>query len=49
MATDKKATSYRLSDEARRLLAALAASLGVTQTAALELAVRQLAKREGVK
>jgi len=41
-------TSHRLSDEARRLLALLAAKLSVSQTAILELAIREKAKRERV-
>lgn len=42
-------TSHRLSDEARRLLALLAEKLGISQTGILELAIRDKAKREGVK
>ena len=42
-------TSMRLSPEAKRLIAAVAQQLGVTQTAVLELAIRVIAKREGVK
>ena len=41
-------TSYRLSDEARRLLVLLAEKLGVSQTSILELAIREKAKREGL-
>jgi hypothetical protein len=49
MPTEKQSTSFRLSDDARRLLAALADALGLSQAAVIEMAVRQLAKREGVK
>lgn len=49
MPTEKRSTSFRLSEEARRLLDRIAAKLGVSQAAALELAIRLLAKREGVK
>ena len=45
----KKAVSFRLSDEGLALIVALAAKLGVSQTAVLELAVRLLAAREIVK
>ena len=41
-------TSYRLSDEARRLLVLLAEKLGVSQTSILELAIREKAQREGL-
>jgi predicted transcriptional regulator len=46
---DKKPTSIRLSEEARRLRALLAKKLGVSQSAVLELAIRELARREGIK
>ena len=42
-------TSHRLSEEARRLLALLAEKLSISQTAILELAIREKAKRERVK
>ena len=45
----KHFTSMRLSPEAKRLLTALAQKLSVSQTAVLELAIRDKAKREGVK
>jgi hypothetical protein len=41
--------SFRLTPEARRLLQALAESKGVNLTAALELAIRETARREGIK
>lgn len=45
----KNPTSIRLSDEGKRLVALLAEKLAVSQTAVLELAIREKAKREGVK
>ena len=42
-------SSMRLSDEGRRLQKALAEKLGVTQRAVLELALRELAKKQNVK
>jgi predicted DNA-binding protein len=42
----KHATSFRLSPEALRHLAALAKRLGLSQAAVLELAIRQLARKE---
>ena len=46
--TDKRATSFRLTDAARALLDKLAETLGISQTACLELAIRETAKRKGV-
>ena len=43
------ATSIRMTAEAKRLQAALAEKLGITLSAVIELAIRQMAKREGVK
>lgn len=45
----KEPTSYRISKTAKQLLALLAAKLGLSQTAVIELAVRRLAEAEGVK
>jgi len=45
----KLLTSVRLSAEAKRLLALLATTLSISQSAVLELAIREKAKREGVK
>ena len=45
----KQPTSVRLSDDAKRLLERIAARLGVSQAAVIELAIREKAKREGVK
>jgi predicted transcriptional regulator len=44
-----KPTSVRLSDDAKRLISELSRKLGVSQTAIIELAIREKAKREGVK
>ena len=45
----KRLTSVRLSPEAKRLLALLADKLSISQAAVLELAIRDKAKREGIK
>lgn len=45
----KHPTSMRLSDEAKRLIAILAERMAVSQSAVVEVAVRALARREGVK
>jgi predicted DNA-binding protein len=42
----KLATSFRLSKEARKLIAALSLKNGVSQAAIVEMAVRMLAKKE---
>jgi len=47
--SDKKSTSFRLTPEARRLLEVLALKFGISQTAVLELLIREKAKRENVK
>jgi hypothetical protein len=44
----KYATSYRLSTEARRLLVVLAQQWGISQTSVIEIALRDIAKRERV-
>jgi predicted transcriptional regulator len=46
MATDKRSTTYRLSEEARGLLERLAERNGISQTAVLELAIRHYARHE---
>jgi len=43
--TQKPHSSFRLSEEARKLLAALAAHHGLTLTGALELAIRESARK----
>ncbi len=45
----KLLTSVRLSAEAKRLFALLAKTLSSSQAAALELAIRAMAPREGVQ
>lgn len=49
MAAPKSPTSIRLSDEAERLRDALADHLGVSKTAVLELAIRELAKKNKIE
>jgi predicted transcriptional regulator len=44
-----KPTSVRLSDDARRLIKLMSEKLGISQTAIIELAVREKAKREKIK
>lgn len=44
----KKLVSVRMSDAGRELLATLQERMGVTQAGVMELALRELAKREGV-
>ena len=41
-----KPTSIRLSDEAKRLIKLMSQELGISQTAIIELAIREKAKRE---
>lgn len=49
MKTPRKATSWRLSPEAKRLLALLAAKAGVSMTALLEGVIRDQARRERIQ
>lgn len=49
MATDRKAATYRLTEQARSLIVRLADQHGISQTAVVELAVRLLAKRDLAK
>jgi predicted DNA-binding protein len=44
----KQATSFRLSAEAERKLAATATALGVTKAAVVEMGIRLIASREGI-
>ncbi len=46
---DKKPTSIRLSDEAKRLRKLLAKQMGISQAAVLEVAIRELAEKKGIK
>jgi hypothetical protein len=45
---DRKPTSYRLTTVAVDLITRLAASLGVSNTAVVEMAIRDLAKRNQI-
>jgi predicted transcriptional regulator len=49
MATTKKPTAIRLTDDGKELLAALATKNGVSQAAIMEIAIRRMAEQEGVK
>ena len=49
MEKTSKPTNIRLSLEGKQLLQALAERLGITMTAVIEIAIRLLAKREGVE
>jgi predicted nucleic acid-binding protein len=43
----KTNTTIRLSDEAREIMRALSAKLGISQSSVMELALRRLAEAEG--
>jgi hypothetical protein len=45
----KSATSFRLSAQARRILEALSVDTGISQASVVEQALRDMAKRRGVK
>lgn len=45
----KKTVSYRLSEEDKQFIELLAKHLGVSETAIIKLAIRKLAKAEGVR
>lgn len=45
----KTATSFRLTDDARELLALLSQRMGVDKTDVVELAIRELAQSKGAK
>jgi DNA-binding PadR family transcriptional regulator len=45
----KKHTSYRISEEGKQLIKLLARRLGVTETAVVEMAIREMAEKRGVK
>lgn len=47
--TDKKSTTFRLSDDARVIIGLLAQKLGVSNTDVIEISVRKLAQAEGVQ
>jgi len=46
---EKRATSFRLTVEALRLLAMLSETLGISQTGALEIAIRSMAAKTPTK
>ena len=45
----KKHTSYRISEEGKQLIRLLARRLGVNETSVVEMAVREMAEKRGVK
>jgi len=45
----KKAVSYRLTEEDKQIIELLAQHFGVSETDIIKLAIRKLAKAEGVK
>jgi len=45
----KQLTSIRLSEDAKRLITLMSEKLGISQTAIIELAIREKAKREKIK
>ncbi len=45
----KKPVGLNLSADARRLMAELAAKIGVSQTGIVEMAIREKAQKEGVQ
>jgi hypothetical protein len=45
----KRATSLRLTEEALRLLAAMAEADGISHTAMLEIAIREAARKRGLR
>jgi cyanate permease len=46
---ERKSVGYRLSTTALRLLCALTETLGLSKTSVIEMAIRELAKRKGIK
>lgn len=48
MVTKKHSSSFYLSPDAHKLLALLAAKMGISKTSALEIAIRLLAKEQSV-
>lgn len=49
LSTMKKSVGFKLSEEAKNLVEALADKLGISQSAVYEMAIRQLAEKERVK
>jgi hypothetical protein len=48
MSNMKQSVGFRLTEEALRLLDALAATNGISRTAVLEMAIRAEAKKQGI-
>jgi hypothetical protein len=46
MPTEKRSTTFRLSEDARAFLEQLAVLHGISQTAVLEMAIRQMARHD---
>jgi len=46
---NKKQTNFRLTPKAKALVIKMATELGISQTAIVELAIQEKAKRDGVK
>lgn len=44
----KKPTNIRLTEDAKKLLSLLAQKLGLSQTGVIELAIRELARKEKI-
>jgi hypothetical protein len=42
----KKSATFRLSESARKIVAGLSAKMGISQAAVIELALRQMEKKE---
>jgi hypothetical protein len=47
--SEAKRTTVKLSPEGRRLLVSLAARMGLTMTGVLEVIIREMAKKEGIR
>lgn len=45
---EKKPTSFRLTETARKLLQVLARMLGISKTGIIEIAIRRMARGEGI-
>ena len=45
----KKHTSYRISEEGKQIIGLLARRLGVNETSVVEMAVREMAEKRGIK
>lgn len=45
----RKAATFRLTDQAQRLLSAMAEADGISHTAMLEIAIREAARKRGIR